>query len=344
MRPAWRDFAALLVLPTCLCSAAVRMLTFAVLKRLADGEFHSGEALARDLDVSRASIWNALNEAHLAGVEVQRVHGRGYRLPRGLDWLDAARINAAVAAQDLHVRVIDCCESTNADMLRAAEAGAPSGEVLIAEMQTQGRGRLGRRWHSGLASSLTFSLLWRFDKSVAGLAGLSLAVGLAVARVLHSLGVAVGLKWPNDLIWQGCKLGGILIEVRGDALGPCAAVIGIGLNVRLGAEEKELIDQAAADLADTGLLHLSRSDLLAAILGELATLLQRFGTEGFASLREEWTRFHAHQGKAVSLLAPDGGVIRGKALGVDDSACLLIETSSGIRAIHTGDVSLRTSL
>lgn len=326
----------------CLCSAGVRTLTFAVLKRLSDGDFHSGETLARDLDVSRASVWNALNEAAEYGVEVARVHGRGYRLSGPLDWLDANRINVAVADHGLEVRVVDVCASTNADMLRAAESGARSGAVLAAELQTQGRGRLGRTWYSGVASALTFSLLWRFDRSVAALGGLSLAVGLAVAHALLARGIDVGLKWPNDLLWQGRKLGGILIEVRGDSLGPCTAVIGVGLNVCLQDDLKTQIDQPAADLNDAGAGAVTRNDILINVLTQLAAVLTAFDRQGFAPLRDEWVRHHAHQGLAVTLSSPDGSTLHGIARGVDEQARLLIETESGVRAIHTGDVSLRT--
>lgn len=320
---------------------AMRALTFTVLKRLSDGEFHSGEALAQALAVSRASIWNALNEAAGFGVEVARVHGRGYRVVTPLDWLDARRIAAAVAGRGLAVRVVDECGSTNAELLRAAEAGAGSGEVLAAELQTHGRGRLGRAWHSGLGSSLTFSLLWRFDKSMASLGGLSLAVGLGVARALSACSIDVGLKWPNDLLWQGRKLGGILIEVRGDSLGPCAAVIGIGLNVRLPEEMKMRIDQPAADLADAGAMAMARTDVLIEVLDGLSQVLVEFDREGFLPLRSQWMRYHAHQDRVVTLSSPDGKQLHGFARGVDEHARLLLETDSGVRAIHTGDVSLR---
>lgn len=319
----------------------MRTLTLSILRRLSDGDFHSGEALARDFGISRASVWNALNEASDFGIEVERVHGRGYRLGTALDWLDAERIRTQVAGRGLDVRVIDVCASTNAELLREAELGAPSGEVIACELQTAGRGRLGRSWHAGLASALTFSLLWRFERSVAGLGGLSLAVGLAVARALHDAGVAVALKWPNDLLWQERKLGGILIEVRGDALGPCAAVIGIGLNVRLPADVRLRIDQPAVDLAEAGAGPRSRSDILAAILIRLTEVLEAFEREGFAPLRAEWMRHHAHQDRPVTLSAPDGSVVHGMALGVDEQARLLLETDSGVRPVHTGDVSLR---
>jgi BirA family transcriptional regulator, biotin operon repressor / biotin---[acetyl-CoA-carboxylase] ligase len=316
-------------------------LIFAVLRRLADGEFHSGQALAQALGVSRASVWNALNEAQSMGLSVHRVHGRGYRLSEPLDWLDPARIAAAVAASGLSVEVLDCCGSTNAELLHAAERGAASGRVLVAEMQTQGRGRMGRSWHSGLASALTFSLLWRFDKAVAGLAGLSLTAGAAIARALRRQGVEVALKWPNDLLWRERKLGGILIEVRGDALGPCAAVIGVGLNIRLGAEQRQRIDQPAADLTEAAPIALRRDEWLASVLLELAAALKEFSAHGFAGLREEWIGYHAHQGRQVMLTLHDGTRTIGTAIGVDDTGRLLLAAASGTSAFLSGDVSLR---
>ena len=319
----------------------MRTLTFAVLKRLADGDFHSGETLARSLAVSRASIWNALNEVETIGVHVQRLHGRGYRLSAPLDWLDDARIERAAAAEGLAVRVLDCCRSTNEELLREAEALAPSPRVLIAELQTHGRGRLGRAWHAGLGRSLTFSVLWRFDRSVASLGGLSLAVGVGVARALRDRGVDVGLKWPNDLLFGGRKLGGILIEIRGDALGPCAAVIGVGLNVRLDSADRARIEQPVADLSQTLAGPRSRTDWLVDILRELAAVLRSFDAEGFAAVRSQWIALHAHQDRRVRLAFPDGSTRDGVARGVDDAARLLLETRQGVQAIHTGEVSLR---
>jgi len=316
-------------------------LIFSVLRSLSDGEFHSGQALAQRFSVSRASIWNALNDVRALGLNVQRVHGRGYRLAEPLDWLDAGRIRQALEPVGLRIDVVDRCDSTNVALLRAAERGEASGLVLAAELQTAGRGRLGRTWQSGLASALTFSLLWRFERPASGLAGLSLSVGAAVARALRGFGTEVGLKWPNDLTWHERKLGGILIEIRGDALGPCAVVIGIGLNVRLRPAERAGIDQPVADLADAGVAGVGRTELLAGILHEQACMLGEFAEHGFAARRDEWIAHHAHQGREVTLSGADGSHVTGIAAGIDDSGRLLLDTRDGQRAFLSGDVSLR---
>ena len=320
----------------------MRPLTFSVLKLLADGDFHSGAVLARSLQVSRACVWNALDDARDSGLEVERVHGRGYRLREPLDWLDADRIADALAGEGLKIRVVDCCGSTNEELLRAAEAGVPSGRVLVAELQTRGRGRLGRVWHGGLARALTFSLLWRSNRPLAALGGLSLAVGVGLARALERHGVGVALKWPNDLLFRGRKLGGILIEIRGDALGPCAAVIGIGLNVRIDAAERARIDQPVAALSESGVAARSRTEWLIDILRELQAVLSEFDMAGFAAVRSDWMRLHAYQDRVVCLTFPDGKSIEGIARGVDDAARLLLDTEGGVQLIHTGDVSLRS--
>ena len=190
--------------------------------------------------------------------------------------------------------------------------------------------------------SLAFSLLWRFAQGPSGLSGLSLAAGVAVVRALDRLGVAgVQLKWPNDLVHAGRKLGGILIELQGDAAGPCAAVIGIGLNLRLPAELRDGIAQAVTDMASIAKRVPSRNHLLGAVLIELEQVLARFSKQGFAALREEWHMHHAHQDKAVRLLLGDGKTVTGTAAGVATDGALLLETERGIERFHGGEISLR---
>ena len=114
------------------------------------------------------------------------------------------------------LEIVDEAASTNTLLLERAAKGARSGEALAAEWQTHGRGRLGRLWHAAPCGALTFSLVWRFARGSAALAGLSLAAGLALVRALTKLGVSdVRVKWPNDLVWHGRKLAGILIEMQG---------------------------------------------------------------------------------------------------------------------------------
>jgi BirA family biotin operon repressor/biotin-[acetyl-CoA-carboxylase] ligase len=203
---------------------------------------------------------------------------------------------------------------------------------------------MGRPWHAGVGRALTFSVLWRFTQGAGAMAGLSLAAGVAVIRALEGLGAEdARLKWPNDVLWRGHKLAGMLIEMQGDALGPSAAVIGVGLNVRLSKAMRSRIDQPAADLESACGRELDRSAVLAAILVQLVQVLDGFTEHGFAPLRCEWERYHAHQGQMVAVKLPTGRIEEGVASGVADDGALLFRTGTAVRRLHSGEVSVRAA-
>lgn len=247
---------------------------------------------------------------------------------------------AALGAQAgrLEIDLLPVCDSTNAVLLARAEAGVPSGSVVVAETQIAGRGRRGRVWLSAPGDSLTFSLLWRFAPGILP-AGLSLAVGLAVVRGLQKLGAGaaapVRLKWPNDVLIDGRKLAGILIELLPGA--PHVAVIGIGLNLRLPATLPDELRQTSAMLGG----DVDPNRLLAAILVELLAVLEAYAAEGFVALRDAWRAHHAFENQAVRLLAdfapPRDGICRG----VDADGALLFECDGRVERILSGEVSLR---
>lgn len=322
----------------------MKPLTAGVLARLADGDFHSGEALARSLEVSRASVWNAVRDLEATGIEVYKVHGRGYRLPYPVSLLDRAAVERHLGAQAgrFALDIRDTVDSTNTALIERAAQGVPGGTVLAAEWQAAGRGRLGRAWHAGVGEALTFSLLWRSARGAGALSGLTLAVGVALARALQSAGAGgVALKWPNDILWRGGKLAGVLTELQGDALGPTAVVIGIGINVRLSEATRARIGQATADLETACEAAPDRNRLLAGVLIELDGMLGAFDRDGFAPLREEWLQRHAQQGRRVTLTLPDGARRSGHARGVAEDGAFLLETRAGIQRFHSGEISLR---
>lgn len=321
-------------------------LTFTLLRLLADGEFHSGEALSRQLGVSRTSINNALSGVSDYGLTLHSVRGRGYRLANPPQWLDAAIIGKHLGAADrhFHIEIHDSAVSSNTLLMQRAALGAPSGSVLAVEWQSGGRGRMGRSWHSSLGGALTFSLLWRFDCGLANLSGLSLAAGVALVRALHALGIkGASLKWPNDLLGTRGKLGGILIEAQGDMLGPSVIVAGIGLNLSLDALVLRRIDQSATSLAEMTAAVPDRNLLLATLLREFYQVLEAFSLQGFAAIRPEWEKYHGAHGQKVQLLLPNGDSVNGIARGVADDGSLILETAQGIRLFNAGEVSLRSN-
>lgn len=314
-------------------------LAFSMLRILSDCRFHSGEDIAQTLDVSRASIFNAAKIIETSGLELHRIRGRGYRMSDDIEWLDRDRILSMVGQDRFELEIRDTIDSTNSELLRA---NGPHGRIVAAEMQTNGRGRMGRSWHASPGSALIFSVAWRFDRGAGFLSGLGLAIGVALVRAMQSCGIdGIRLKWPNDVLYNFQKLAGILIEVKGDVLGPTLAVIGIGINFRLSGAVRDNIDQAAMDIASIPCDKPGRNALFAAILNELADVIDTFENDGFEAFREEWTAYHAYHMKPVKLKLPSGKIAEGTVTGVSEGGEIILDTRSGKLAFASGEVSLR---
>lgn len=317
-----------------------------LLQVLADGEFHSGEALGAILGVSRTAVWKQLKKLQQFGLSAESVKGKGYRLPGGLNLLDERlikeQLDPVVVRQLSSLIISQVIDSTNTQsMARIRQGLARCGDVLVSEQQTAGRGRRGRQWQSPYAANLYFSLVWEFAGGVAALEGLSLTVGVAVAEALASLGAQeIQLKWPNDVLCNGRKLAGVLLEMSGEADGPCSVVIGIGLNVKMRAEMAAAIDQPWTDLATIMTGAPERNRVLAALLNALIPHLQQFQEKGFAATRQRWQALDAFYQREVTVSQGDKLVL-GKAAGVDESGAILIETGLGLQAFNGGEISLR---
>jgi BirA family biotin operon repressor/biotin-[acetyl-CoA-carboxylase] ligase len=257
--------------------------------------------------------------------------------------LDPARITEQLGDVRARFRVLvrDRCGSTNTELAELARAGAAAGTVLACEQQLAGRGRRGRQWSSPGSGGLTFSVLWRFPPGSAAPSGLSLAAGVAVAEALSDLGVSgIALKWPNDILRDTRKAGGILIEALPAANGAIAAVIGIGLNVKLPAGFAVDSELGAADLSGGSLGPLSRGALLARVLVRLAGVMDEFTAGGFAALRARWFSRAAYLGEPVRLLG-DAHPIEGVFAGADHDGAALLETDGATLRVLSGDLSLR---
>lgn len=317
----------------------------ALLARLCAGPA-SGAELAASLGITRSAVWKRIEALREAGVEVDAQPGRGYALARPLQLLDgdalAASLSPAARTELAGLEVLFEIDSTNAEALRQP-APAQGTRAWLAERQTAGRGRRGRAWTSPLAAHVYLSLSRRFDGGVAALQGLSLAVGVAAVQALHSLGYRdVGLKWPNDLLVGSRKLGGILVELRGDAAGPLHVVVGLGLNVAMPPAAAQTIDQPWCDLAGLASQPPSRQAVAAALLDALLPMLARFEREGLAPWREAWARHDLLAGKAVRV-QEGPRVVEGIALGLADDGALRLRTEAGEHLCHAGEASLRAA-
>lgn len=322
----------------------------ALLRALAPGRAVSGAALGRELGVSRAAVWKAVRRLVALGLDIEATRGRGYRLARPLALLDADAVRAALPA-DVAARlgVLEVLAETDSTNARVLAAGRPVGELVacLAEYQSAGRGRRGRHWLSPPGAGICLSVGGRVPAAPSDYAPLPTAVGVACADALERLGVpGIRLKWPNDLMLEAAKLGGILIELRGESQGPATVAVGIGLNVGLGAAARASILAGGglppADLADLpGDGPVARNALAAALLAAVAGCLDRApGGLGDTVLRG-WRRRDFLQGRVVRI-EDGGGGQRGIARGIDRSGALLLEDPEGVcRRVTAGEVTLR---
>ena len=322
-----------------------------ILNLLADGEFHSGTELAEELGVSRSAICKQLRGLSAFGLSHSAVSGKGYRLDKPLELLVSSKIEVHLSEQNKAListlEIHDSINSTNSYLMELSRNDAPSGFICFAEHQSAGKGRRGRQWISPYGSNIYMSMLWRFQQGgIASTAGLSLAIGVAVIRALKQLNInEVGLKWPNDIYSQGKKLGGILIEVSGEADGPCAAVIGLGLNLFLPGIQAQSITQAWTDLSKiTGKTPLPRNKLAGTVLNQLLSITNCFEEVGIKTYLDEWSSYDCLKGYPATLYIGQQQ-IEGIVEGVDDNGLLLLKKPDGsIQAFASGEVSFNASI
>lgn len=309
---------------------------------LADGSFHSGASLALQLGVTRTIVVRQVEALRDMGVEIHSVTGKGYRLPGALVLMSVARILALLGADRRlwagHIELLFSTGSTNADAMRKGQEGE-SRYLVLAEHQANGRGRRGKAWVSPLGANISLSMLWTFKSSMAALEGLSLVVAIVLVDALRACGyTGMGVKWPNDILLDSCKLAGILIEISGEAEGPCKVVIGIGINVKMPCASATDIDQAYTDLASHSEGPPGRARIVAALVSGLTVGLTAFAKHGFAEFQSRWNAVDVYKGRDVEI---SSGTTRrvGRALGVSETGALLLETQGGVVHIAGGEMT-----
>ena len=312
-----------------------------ILELLAGGGFVSGEAISRELGVSRVAVWKRVTALREQGWRIESGGKRGYRLIAG-DSLDPALWTGSLSTvrygrgENRYEREVT---STNTVVKEMAIAGAPDGSLCVAESQTAGKGRLGRAWSAPAGKGLWVSTLLRPQLPPDQAPLITLCAALAMREAVWRVtGLNAGIKWPNDLVYQGRKLCGILLELSADPDRVEYVVIGTGLNVREGAYPPEIAERAAAleEFAPPPL----RRDLLTCYLSALETSVALVEQQGIEGILEAYTAHCVTLGARVQV---SGAVnLTGTAETIDGTGALLVRTEDGeLRRVISGDVSVR---
>jgi BirA family biotin operon repressor/biotin-[acetyl-CoA-carboxylase] ligase len=316
-----------------------------LMKVLADGHFHSGTELGQTMSCTRSAVWKVIHSLRTSGIEIYSVRGKGYRLSSQIELLDSEKIFPFLDTKtkkilqkiEVHFEL----PSTNAHLLESVSTSKNSGVICLAEQQTSGRGRRGRTWVSPFGGNLYISLLWRFTGGAAQLAGLSLAMAIAITRALRESGLdTVAVKWPNDILVSNRKLAGILLELAGEASGPCSVVVGVGLNMRASPAEMATIDQPWIDLESALGRSVGRNEMAGRLINHQLAAIQEFEKDGLAPFLDEWNACDCYSGQEVVLHLPEEN-IRGVVRGVDNSGALLLAQAGEMRRFHSGEISMR---
>lgn len=319
-----------------------------IVNALSDGHYHSGEALGERLSISRSAIWKNMKQLTEWGVDLEAVQNKGYRLPHPLILLDSDEIAKYIKPHPVFkISRWDIFGSINStsDYLRT-QSISEGLHICLAEHQTAGRGRFGRQWHSPFGANIYLSCRWPLNQDASNLGGLSLVISLAIVAALIDYGISgLSIKWPNDILWQGKKLAGVLVEIQAESHGLTQVIIGIGINVNMRRLPTPEIDQAWVSLDSIleGRIpndYHDRNHIIGLIMNKLLASLAQFTEKGFISFYDDWVKYDALAYQSVKLRAGTK-IIEGLAQGVNRHGHLLVKDADDvIYAYSSGDVSL----
>jgi BirA family biotin operon repressor/biotin-[acetyl-CoA-carboxylase] ligase len=301
----------------------------------------SGAELARRLGCSRTAVWKQVRALRARGWDIGGRPAEGYRLLSEPAGFDGPALAAALTGGWARIVFHDVLDSTQRAARELAEAGAPEGTVVIADRQTQGRGRLGRDWHSPPGVNLYATVVLRPPLPPARVPQLALVAGLAAADAITAeTGLTAELKWPNDVLVGGRKTAGILTEMQGELDRVRYVLVGMGVNLGQTTFPAALRASATSLRLATG-RPVDRTRFTARLLAALEARYGRFLSGGLASMRADWESLSSLQGRAVQVTAGDQ-VTCGRARGIDDDGALLVEEATGaVRRVTAGEVTLR---
>ncbi len=315
-----------------------------ILKLLSDGQFHSGENLGEQVGVTRSAIWKNVKEIEQRGVTVESIVGKGYRINGGLSLLNESSVIEYINRKPpVDIKILDQVTSTNEFLMGLAKTSNQKNIAVFAEQQTQGKGRRERNWVSPYGNNLYHSLLWHFSCDPTELSGLSLAIALAITNTLKEFGLdnKLGVKWPNDIYYDGKKLGGVLLEMLASPHERSSIVIGVGINTRLSNRHAELIDQPWTSIEHITQQPVNRNKLAGLLLNNIISTISLFEQKGFSAFLADWKHLDLLDNKPVTLITHKEK-INGIMKGITNQGQLIVENENNeLQHYFSGEVSLR---
>lgn len=303
--------------------------------RAAEG-YISGEGISNKLGISRNAVWKHINKLRSEGYGIESVTNRGYRLNSSPDVISAEKIQQGLGTEFIGRKIVCMEETDSTNNAAKAASDMPDGTLFISEIQTGGKGRLGRAWVSPKGTGIWMSLLLKPELLPEDVSQITLIVGMAVAK---SIGCGAKIKWPNDVVIGTKKVCGILTEMSAEIERVNYVVPGIGINVNMESFDGELREKATSMYIETG-KKFERCAIIRAFVEKFEVLYKKFLTGGIATLAEDYRKLCVTIGKEVSVIYP-GRIVNGKAVDINDRGELIVETENGIITVGSGEVSVR---
>lgn len=303
----------------------------------------SGEKISQQLDCSRTAVWKHIRELVADGYTIDALQKNGYRLTAAPEGVSEAAILTGLETKQLGQKIVffDQMDSTQKKALTLADEGAPEGTLVVTNEQVAGRGRLGHSWKSARGANIAMSLILRPRLPIDKTPQLTLLTAVAAADAIEELsGLNCQIKWPNDILYNGAKLVGILTELQAESSYVKAVIIGIGINVNTDQEafSDELAGKATSLEAMTG-VHYDPAKLIQIFLKRFELLYMLYLAQGFPAIKPLWISRAASLGKTIKVRQPGGHVLIGKAIGINDDGVLLLEDSAKkINCVYSADI------
>lgn len=320
---------------------APRETILTLLNQAEDG-FVSGARISRELGISRTAVWKHIHSLRRAGYYIEAIRSRGYQLVQAPDTLVPEAISAGLGCRVIGAKVccLDVTASTNLQACRFGDDGEPEGMVVIAEEQSCGKGRMGRRWESPAGVNLYASILLRPGIPPFDAPQLTFLSAVAVCRAIISVtGLQATVKWPNDVLLNGKKIAGLLNEMSAETDRVNYVVLGIGVNLNMRADQfPQDLRYPATSLAIACGQPVSRLDFTRNLLQQIDALYQKFLKLGSAPVLEAWEQLCDMTGKAVQVDSHDLQ-IKGVMTGLAEDGALLVRSAAGkMERVYAGDV------